>query len=261
MIHPWTCVKLIPGGAVNKVGLTNKGIDWWLNEVVPNIDFKRYKIIVSLYGKTDHEITALIRKTSHLDICGYEVNVSCPNSGHAQGEAGQVIEIVREAHCKTILPLIVKVSVAQDYLAIADGLRGVAQAISLNTVPWEKAFPGKRSPLWRLQNKLEPTLGPGGGGGGGVSGKPAQNFNWPAVKMLANQGALPVIAPDLMEYGDIDRVQNLGASAFSFGTIHMPSSYWQPWTLVTNPLKPTQFVEREKRIKEILNERLTYANK
>ncbi len=29
---PWTCVRLIPGGAVNKVGLTNPGIEWWCRE-------------------------------------------------------------------------------------------------------------------------------------------------------------------------------------------------------------------------------------
>src|SRR6185369_4551400 len=41
---PWTCVRLIPGGSVNKVGLTNPGIDWWCWEVAPTIDFKKLSI-------------------------------------------------------------------------------------------------------------------------------------------------------------------------------------------------------------------------
>jgi len=29
---PWKCIRLMPGGVVNAVGLTNKGIGWWCEE-------------------------------------------------------------------------------------------------------------------------------------------------------------------------------------------------------------------------------------
>ena len=35
---PWSCVALVPGGAVNKVGLTNPGVDWWVRDVGPKLD-------------------------------------------------------------------------------------------------------------------------------------------------------------------------------------------------------------------------------
>src|SRR5580658_6822350 len=34
---PWECVALIPGGAVNKVGLTNPGFRWWCSHVGPRV--------------------------------------------------------------------------------------------------------------------------------------------------------------------------------------------------------------------------------
>jgi len=70
-----------------------------------------------------------------------------------------------------------------------------------------------------------------GGGGGGVSGRPAQKFNWPAAKALAEQRALPVIGPDVMGARDMDRVRELGARATSFGTIHLLTP-WKPTSIV-----------------------------
>ena len=137
-------------------------------------------------------------------------------------------------------PIIIKVSVAQDYLAIARGLEGIAEAISLNSVPWEVIEPIKKSPLHRLEKEV-------GGGGGGVSGRPAQKFNWKAVQELAEQRSLSVIGPSIMEFDDLARVRRLGASAVSFGAIHLPDyPIWRkPWTLFTSPRKPTNFVRRE----------------
>jgi len=36
--NPLGCIRLIPGGTVNAVGLTNPGIDWWCHEIGPFID-------------------------------------------------------------------------------------------------------------------------------------------------------------------------------------------------------------------------------
>lgn len=237
---PWECVRTIFGGAVNKVGLTNPGFDWWLEEVAPTIDFKKQKIVLSLYGTPD-EIVVMIRRSRHLAIVAIEYNVSCPND---EGPLKQ--EEVVVAGCQKIsaaagdIPLIAKLSAGQHYLVIEKGLRRYVEAISLNSVPWEMVFPGKRTPLWRLEKRVD-------GGGGGVSGKPAQKHNWQAVKELVEQGETPVIAPSIMEYEDLATVRALGAKAISFGAIHMAShpAWLKLWTWFTNPCKPTQFVLRD----------------
>lgn len=223
---PWTCVRLIKGGAVNKVGLTNPGFDWWCKKVAPKLDFQKVRIIVSLFG-TEAELVEMARKLNEygFNLAGIELNVSCPNSGDALQTAGAVIGAVKAVKAVCRCPIIIKVSVDQDYLAIARGLKGVAEAISLNSVPWKTAFPnGGRSPLWPLEKKV-------GGGGGGVSGRPAQKHNWKAVKELADQGALPVIAPSVMEFADLPRVRKLDASAVHFGTMFLRTP-WRPTSIV-----------------------------
>jgi dihydroorotate dehydrogenase len=223
---PWTCVQLIQGGAVNKVGLTNPGIDWWCKRVAPTIDFSKYKIVVNIFGDKE-KIVQMAQLLNDYDLVGIEVNVSRPNSGHPLERARNVIDSVTAVRKVSRHPIIVKVSVDQDYLTIAEGLKSIAEAISLNSVPWSTVFSDLQSPLWRLEQKV-------GGGGGGVSGKPAQSFNWVAVKKLAEQGALPVIGPSVMEFEDMATLRRLGASAVSFGTIFLRA----PW-------KPTQFIEKE----------------
>jgi len=224
--NPWSCFRLIKGGGINKVSLTNKGFDWRWRKIRPGINFKKYHIIVSIYGTID-ELVCMAEKLDNIDIVAIEINPSCPNTGHAMPTAMEVILAGKAVRKVSRHPVIVKVSVAQDYLAVAYGLRGIAEAIVLNSVPWEVAFPEKRSPLWRLQKKV-------GGGGGGVSGKPAQKFNWFTAKELENQGALPVIWPSVMDEEDVKFVQGFGAQAVSFGMIH----FLTPW-------KPTKIVEKE----------------
>ncbi|MFA5942578.1 MAG: hypothetical protein WC798_02810 [Candidatus Paceibacterota bacterium] len=247
LISPWSCMKLITGGAVNKVGLTNKGFKWWWLNVAPKIDFDRYSIIVSLYGTTK-ELVYMTEFLNQLRLAAIELNPSCPNTGHGMPSADEVIDSVKAVKAVTRHPVIVKVSVVQAYEKIAESLKGIAEAISLNSVPWEVIFGQAKSPLWRLEKRV-------GGGGGGVSGELAQLLNWPVVGKLARQGALPVICPDIMEFKNLDYVREmLGAGAVSFGTIHLPTKgeFWR--TLFTNPCKPTKFVERyeaeEKKRKE-----------
>ena len=101
-------------------------------------------------------------------------------------------------------PVIVKVSADQDYLTIARGLVGIAEAVSLNSVPWKTVFTnGEQTPLAKLEKQV-------GGGGGGVSGKPAQKHNWAAVEALAKQAITPVIGPSVMEFEDMENSGNSG---------------------------------------------------
>jgi len=241
-MSPFSCVRLIDDGSVNKINFWNPGFDAWAESIAPGIDFQKYAVGGSIYGKGS-ELVQMAEKFNRFDIKALEVNDSCPNTGRGLEQAFTVIENVKNVKKVSRHPIIVKVSVAQDYLAIADGLAGVAEAISLNSVPWEMVFPGQQSPLIKLEQRL-------GGGGGGVSGKPAQRHNWMAVEALAKQGKIPVIASSIMEFEDIAYViDHLGAKAWSAGAIHLPSHrFWlHPWTLFTNPCKPTSFVLREKK--------------
>ena len=225
---PWSCVRLIPGGSVNEIGLTNPGIDWWCEHIGPRINIAKQRLVGSIFGD-EQELVEMAEMLNRFPLVALEVNPSCPNTGHRLLGTDDVIAGVEAVKRVSRHPVIVKVSVGQDYPAIAFCLQGIAEAITLNSVPWKTAFPkGTTSPLHRLEKRV-------GGGGGGVSGRPAQKYNWAAVKELAEQGSLPVIAPSIMEFGDLALVRALGASAISFGAIHLLT----PW-------KPTSIVRKDK---------------
>ncbi|MDE2041207.1 MAG: hypothetical protein KGI59_02400 [Patescibacteria group bacterium] len=247
--HPWTCIRMIQNGAVNKVGLTNPGFNWWVTRVAPYIDFESQPVIVSLFGSPE-DLVYMAERLNPFDLLAIEVNGSCPNkklltSGLPQSLREQAEHIAQATiAAKTVSrhPFIQKVSYEQAYFYLESRLRGVVEAISINSVKHETVFPDEQSPLCRLENRV-------GGGGGGVSGKPAQLYNWKVVSDLKREGKTPIIAPSSMSYEDMQYVRNeLGADGVSFGTIMLPDhNPFKVWTWLTNPTKPTRYVRRAQR--------------
>ncbi len=222
---PWGCVRWIKDGVVNKVGLTNPGFDVWMKKIVPRINFDKMNFVPSLFG-SQAELLTMVLKSNHLKVAAYELNVSCPNTDHASDEVDAIVRTVKNIKCVTDHPLILKLSVKQNYLAIAEETLDVVEAISLNSVPWDIACADKPSPLAGLP----------GPGGGGVSGKAAQHHNWNAVKLLKQRvPRMPVIGPSVWDYPDVlYLLDTLHADAISFGAIHLKVPF--------GPVLPTQYV-------------------
>ena len=222
-LHPWSCVSVIKEGVVNAIGLTNPGIDWWVKEVAPKLSKDGYDLVVSI---TDDDPQALVRMVKALDLFplkAVEFNASCPNTAqeiHHNSEL--IIRSVKSMKGATRLPLILKLSIHQNYSEIAKQTEGMVEALSINSVPWNIAFPEKPSPLKKF-------------GGGGVSGKAARLWTWKMVEDLSKKSSTPVIGPGVWEFEDLDRLRQLGAKALSFGSIFMR----YPW-------RPTDFVKRDR---------------
>jgi len=210
--NPRRCVRLINNGVLNKVGLTNPGWHVFHEHILPRIDFKRVNFVPSYFGDRVG-LLVMVRMSNPFPIKAIELNVSCPNSAHAVSEADAIIEIVDELRRNTVHPLILKISARQDYITLAKQLLGVIQAMAINSVPWEMVNPHSVSPLAHLP----------GPGGGGISGMAAQGINWEVVWNLKRKVPdMPVIAPSIWNYDDIDYVLNeLHADAVSFGAIHL----------------------------------------
>jgi len=104
-----------PSGMLNSVGLQNKGVDYFVDHLYPQIKDYNTHMIVNVSGSTIEDYVACAEKLANLDkMPAIELNISCPNvkeGGMAFGtscqSAAQVTREVRKAFPKT---LIVKLS-------------------------------------------------------------------------------------------------------------------------------------------------------
>jgi dihydroorotate dehydrogenase len=223
-LKPWECVRLIPGGSVNKIGLTNLGIIWWASNIAHTIDFEKFSIVASIFGTTE-ELVQMAMILNDFPLKGIEVNVSCPNKKHDE-ETLAIIAATKTVKRVSKHPIIIKVGAHQQCIIIAKSLTGYAEAMSWNSVPWAFLYPHEPSPLHSLEKRV-------GGGGGGVSGKPAQATNWHEMEKVSRLTDMKVIASSIMEKDDIRVARKIGADAVSFGAIHLRTP-WKPTTIVKN---------------------------
>jgi dihydroorotate dehydrogenase (NAD+) catalytic subunit len=104
-----------PSGMLNSIGLQNKGVDYFINHIYPEIKHYDTNIFVNVSGSTIKEYVEVSEKLNDLEkIPGIELNISCPNvkeGGMVFGthcpSAMQVTREVRKAYHKF---LIVKLS-------------------------------------------------------------------------------------------------------------------------------------------------------
>jgi dihydroorotate dehydrogenase (NAD+) catalytic subunit len=104
-----------PSGMLNAVGLQNKGVDYFVEQIYPVIKEYDTHMIVNVSGSTVEDYVACSERLAALEkIPAIELNISCPNvkeGGMAFGtscvSAAQVTKAVRKVYPGT---LIVKLS-------------------------------------------------------------------------------------------------------------------------------------------------------
>lgn len=109
--NPYPRMIETPSGMLNAVGLQNKGVDYFINNIYPRIKDVDSNVIVNVSGATVDDYIAVCEKLAPLDkINAIEVNISCPNvkqGGMAFGTtcdgAAQVAKAVRQAFPKTVI--------------------------------------------------------------------------------------------------------------------------------------------------------------
>lgn len=113
--NPYPRMAETPFGMLNAVGLQNKGVDYFVSNIYPEIKDIDTHMIVNVSGSTIEDYVTCTEKLLGLDkIPAIELNISCPNvkeGGMAFGtctcSAGDVTRAVRKVWDKT---LIVKLS-------------------------------------------------------------------------------------------------------------------------------------------------------
>lgn len=196
--NPLRTVRFIPGGMVNAVGLTNPGVDWWCSQCAPFIRWSKFSLVGSIYSENIDGLCCMAEKLNEFPLKALEINGNCPNvPAFSRLKTRFIVKACERVREASEHPIILKISAAQDYKEIVRRTFGIVEAISINSVPWNMAFPYRKSPLAKFGN-------------GAVSGGAAQPVNWRLVREIATLNLTPVIAPSIWREGDIERARKLG---------------------------------------------------
>lgn len=109
--NPYPRMAETPSGMLNAVGLQNKGVDYFIQHIYPEIQNYDTHIIVNVSGATIEDYVEVCQRLDPLDkIAAVEINVSCPNvklGGMAFGTTcegvAQVTRAVRKAFNRTMI--------------------------------------------------------------------------------------------------------------------------------------------------------------
>lgn len=217
-----------PSGMLNAVGLQNKGIDYFIENIYPRIKDYDTPLIVNVNGSTVEEYIEVTEKVNELEkIPAIELNISCPNvkeGGMAFGVscpgAEAVTREVRRVYNKT---LIVKLSPnVTDVSEIAKAVEGQgADSVSLvNTFVGMAIDAEIRKPLLSTIT-------------GGLSGPAIKPIALHMVWQVSKAVKIPVIGMGgIMNTADAVEFLLAGASAVQVGT-----------AMFKDPFIPLQIIE------------------
>ena len=212
--NPYPRMAETPMGMLNAVGLQNKGVDYFIEQIYPQIKDIRTNMIVNVSGSAIEDYVQTAEKINALEnIPAIELNISCPNvkqGGMAFGVtasgAAEVVKAVREVYKKT---LIVKLSPnVTDITEIARAVEGAgADSVSLiNTLLGMAIDAEKRRPILSTIT-------------GGMSGAAVKPIALRMVWQVSKAVNIPVIGlGGIMNWKDAVEFLLAGASAIQIGT-------------------------------------------
>jgi dihydroorotate dehydrogenase (NAD+) catalytic subunit len=212
--NPYPRMAETSSGMLNAVGLQNKGVDYFINEIYPRIKDIDSNILVNVSGSTINDYIATAEKINELDrIPGIELNISCPNvkeGGMAFGtsceSAASVVKEVRKVYGKHLM---VKLSPnVTDIASIAKGVEGAgADSVSLINTLMGMAIDAE------TQKPLLSTIT------GGLSGACVKPIALRMVWQVSNAVDIPVVGlGGIMNAKDAIEFILAGASAIQVGT-------------------------------------------
>ena len=212
--NPYPRMAETPSGMLNAVGLQNKGVDYFIDNIYPRIKDVDSHVIVNVSGATIDDYVAVCEKLSPLDkINAIEVNISCPNvkqGGMAFGTtcegAAQVTKAVRKAFPKTVI-----IKLSPNVTDITEIARAV-EAEGADSVSLINTLLGMAIDVERQRPYLSTITG-------GLSGPAVRPVAVRMVWQVAKAVQIPVVGlGGIMNGRDAIEFMLAGASAIQVGT-------------------------------------------
>lgn len=212
--NPYPRMAETPSGMLNAVGLQNKGVDYFIEHIYPDIKNIQTNMIVNVSGSDIESYVKTAEAINELDkIPAIELNISCPNvkqGGMAFGVsakgASEVVSAVRKVYKKT---LIVKLSpnvtdIAEIAKAVEDS--GADSVSLINTLLGMAIDAERRCPVLSTIT-------------GGMSGAAVKPIALRMVWQVAKAVKIPVIGlGGIMNARDAIEFMLAGATAVQIGT-------------------------------------------
>lgn len=212
--NPYPRMAETPSGMLNAVGLQNKGVDYFIEQIYPQIKSVQTNILVNVSGSTIADYVATAEKINDLEhIPGIELNISCPNvkeGGMAFGvncaSAAEVIKAVRNVYSKHLMVKLSPNVTSIQEIALAAEAEGADSVSLINTLLGMAIDAKNRKPLLSTVT----------GGLSGACVKPvALRMVWQTAKVVK----IPVIGlGGIMNATDALEFMLAGASAVQIGT-------------------------------------------
>ena len=212
--NPYPRMAETPSGMLNAVGLQNKGVDYFIDNIYPRIKDIDSQLIVNVSGATVDDYKAVCEKLAPLDrINAIEVNISCPNvkqGGMAFGTtcegAAQVTKAVRASYPKTVI-----VKLSPNVTSIADIAKAV-ESEGADSVSLINTLLGMAIDVERRRPCLSTITG-------GLSGPAVRPVAVRMVWQVAKAVKIPVIGlGGIMNGRDALEFMLAGATAVEVGT-------------------------------------------
>ncbi len=174
-------------GMLNAVGLQNKGIDYFINEIYPLIKDFDTNVIINVSGSSVDDYVKSVEKCNELEkIPAVELNISCPNvkeGGMSFGvsceSAYSVVTAVRKVYSKHLM-----VKLSPNVTDIASIAKSV-EAAGADSVSLVNTFLGMAIDVNKRKAKLSTITG-------GLSGQAIKPIALRMVWQVANAVKIPV---------------------------------------------------------------------
>lgn len=212
--NPYPRMVETPSGMLNAVGLQNKGVDYFINEIYPRIKDVDSQVIVNVSGACIEDYVQVCEKLAPLEkIEAVEINISCPNvkqGGMAFGTtcagAESVTKAIREAYGKTMI-----VKLSPNVTDITEIARAVETA-GADAVSLTNTFLGMAINVDTQRPYLSTITG-------GLSGACIRPIAVRMVWQVANAVKIPVVGlGGIMNGRDAVEFMLAGATAVQVGT-------------------------------------------
>ena len=203
-----------PAGMLNAVGLQNKGVDYFIENIYPRIADTGSRLIVNVSGASPDDYAEVARRLAPLEkVAAVEVNISCPNvkqGGMAFGTTCEGAATITRA-VRDTFPRHVMVKLSPNVTSVTD-IALAAEGAGADSVSLINTLLGMAIDVERRRPYLSTITG-------GLSGPAVRPVAVRMVWQVAKAVKIPVVGlGGIMTARDALEFIMAGASAIEVGT-------------------------------------------